>query len=460
MTTSNVAYNSYYEHECRWGDATYDTYITIAPNLYRWDAYDVYASASYTETLTEPNGTTGSWSFSKSVSTSGGYSWLDNFSTRTYQRKESAYTITLKLTFNAGSSWSGSYHSVNSSATFTLTVPALSSVNVAFNANNGSGAPSTQKKYKGKTLTLSSTIPTRTGYNFLGWSTTQARADAKTIDYQPGGSYTTDTAVTLYASWEQAIVPPTVTITAYRTATSSATTETGDGAYVYTKADWAKGDNNVTNVQYRYKTDTGSWSSWANCSGTRTGSSGTAYKAGIALATSSYMTVEIQATDGTVTTTVSTVVSTVNFPIKFYDQDKTLIHDLYLKDTTNRFGDTGLDQYGYGTLTQRYTSNSAALEQGVFWCCGDTVTLSFKFVNGSNAAIGYTNSAWSIPEEYAPPTQILFPIFTTTSGWADFIVGCAVLGSDGYVHWWTKAMAVVFGSVTYVRKPANWVQPE
>lgn len=71
---------------------------------------------------------------------------------------------------------------------------------VSYNANQGSGAPASQTKTQGVTLTLSSTVPTRTGYDFLGWSTSST---ATTATYQPGGSYTADAAATLYAVWRE-----------------------------------------------------------------------------------------------------------------------------------------------------------------------------------------------------------------------------------------------------------------
>ena len=70
---------------------------------------------------------------------------------------------------------------------------------VSYNANEGSGAPSAQTKTYGKDLTLSTTKPTRTGYTFLGWSTSST---ATTATYAAGGTYTTNAAVTLYAVWE------------------------------------------------------------------------------------------------------------------------------------------------------------------------------------------------------------------------------------------------------------------
>lgn len=69
---------------------------------------------------------------------------------------------------------------------------------VSYNANGGSGAPASQTKTHGVTLTLSSATPTRSGYSFLGWSTSSSATSAS---YSAGGSYTTNASVTLYAVW-------------------------------------------------------------------------------------------------------------------------------------------------------------------------------------------------------------------------------------------------------------------
>ena len=75
---------------------------------------------------------------------------------------------------------------------------APTSYTVSYDANGGSGAPSSQTKTQDVTLTLSSTKPTRSGYTFLGWATS---AGATSASYQPGGSYTANASVTLYAVW-------------------------------------------------------------------------------------------------------------------------------------------------------------------------------------------------------------------------------------------------------------------
>ena len=70
---------------------------------------------------------------------------------------------------------------------------------ISYNANGGSGAPSNQTKTHDVGLALSSTVPTRDGYTFLGWSTSPT---ATTAQYAAGGAYTANSAATLYAVWK------------------------------------------------------------------------------------------------------------------------------------------------------------------------------------------------------------------------------------------------------------------
>lgn len=78
---------------------------------------------------------------------------------------------------------------------------------VYYNANGGSGAPATQSHNAGTRITLSSTVPTRSGYRFLGWATS---ASATTAQYQPNTSQALYTTTTLYAVWELAASTLTV----------------------------------------------------------------------------------------------------------------------------------------------------------------------------------------------------------------------------------------------------------
>lgn len=78
-----------------------------------------------------------------------------------------------------------------------------------YNANGGSGAPSTQSDSiyassasGSKTFTISSTKPIRLGYEFQGWSTSSG---SSAVGYQPGSmiSVSYGSSVTLYAVWKQ-----------------------------------------------------------------------------------------------------------------------------------------------------------------------------------------------------------------------------------------------------------------
>ena len=71
---------------------------------------------------------------------------------------------------------------------------------VLYDANGGVSAPATQTKNAGESLKLRTNVPTRTGYTFLGWSTSST---AKTATYQPGDIYTRDVSTTLYAVWKK-----------------------------------------------------------------------------------------------------------------------------------------------------------------------------------------------------------------------------------------------------------------
>jgi len=97
---------------------------------------------------------------------------------------------------------SGGSYTPTSSVTFGA-IWATKTYSVSYNANGGTGAPASQTKTHGVTLTLSSTTPTRatvgnTSYTFNGWNTA---SDGTGTNYSAGGSYTVNAAVTLYAKW-------------------------------------------------------------------------------------------------------------------------------------------------------------------------------------------------------------------------------------------------------------------
>ena len=132
---------------------------------------------------------------------------------------------------------------VLTSVTITVNVK-QKSYTLYYDANGGSGAPTSQTKLHGTDLTLSSTKPTRDGYTFLGWNIS---ANATTAKYQVGDKYTLNESVKLYAIWQSNVSitsqPTNVNVTEGQTASFTVK---------------ASGSNLKYQWQY-YDTENGEW---------------------------------------------------------------------------------------------------------------------------------------------------------------------------------------------------------
>lgn len=102
---------------------------------------------------------------------------------------------------------------------------------VTYDANGGSGAPSSQtKNYGDNNFKLSGRTPTRIGCIFLGWNTA---FDGSGTAYSSGQTYTGNANLALYAVWLGARV---TSITSYKCTENG--TKAEDGAYGYLDAKW------------------------------------------------------------------------------------------------------------------------------------------------------------------------------------------------------------------------------
>lgn len=187
----------------------------------------IYISTSNTNTETSVE--VQIWFWSKySVSDTSNTLYFDNLSS-SGSASTSRGSISINTTVDSGSGWSTSNQKLLKTYTYTYTrgtsaatrylyakfanidrvggtmyasktfsVPKLATYTIKYNANGGSGAPSSQTKYYGKSLKLSSTKPTRTGYSFQGWATSSSGS----VAYAAGASYTANASVTLYAIWK------------------------------------------------------------------------------------------------------------------------------------------------------------------------------------------------------------------------------------------------------------------
>lgn len=79
---------------------------------------------------------------------------------------------------------------------------------LSFNGNGGTGTPGSQTAHSDglAIFTIGNTVPTRSGYTFVGWS------DQKGNEVQPGGTFITDdTNATLFALWANNSCNPSAT---------------------------------------------------------------------------------------------------------------------------------------------------------------------------------------------------------------------------------------------------------
>ena len=149
------------------------------------------SSAPSSHSMTKDSSGTAKFTLSSTKPTRSGYTFLgwrlDNSSAYGIDSPGQSITISLgSPTNNATLTYYAQWEA--DSANYTIT----------YDANGGSGAPAQQTKTADVPLVLSSVKPTRTGYEFAGWSLT---ATSGSTLYAPGSTCTIDGNVTFYAMW-------------------------------------------------------------------------------------------------------------------------------------------------------------------------------------------------------------------------------------------------------------------
>lgn len=126
---------------------------------------------------------------------------------------------------------------------------------ITYNANGGTGAPSKQSYTYASSgsVNLSSTEPTRTNYNFLGWARSSSATSA---EYSAGQAWAKSNGAnhTLYAVWELAYTAPRITNVVVERANSSGT-HADDGTYFNVSFDWET-DKTVSSVAIYWGSNT------------------------------------------------------------------------------------------------------------------------------------------------------------------------------------------------------------
>lgn len=230
----------------------------------------------------------------------------------TSQPTRSGYTFLGWATSETGSVVyaSGANYSADASVTL-YAVWGRGTYTVSYNANGGSGAPSSQTKQHGVNLTLSSTRPTRSEYNFVGWGLS---ASSTTSAYQPGGTYSADSSITLYALWQSAYTKPRIS-NLYADRCNSSGTLTDSGTYAKVLFNWTT-DKTISELRIDCYDMSGNMLSRTYASGG--GTSGTVEKViGGSLATEYAYDIRIQVYDGTGATAASVVLPPIQYIIDF-----------------------------------------------------------------------------------------------------------------------------------------------
>lgn len=256
--------------------------ITISSFQIRKGSSTTQASTSYGKAITfNVAGTSFSTTQSYNVPSGGGWSavyYVSQTITGLTPGSSQSFSITAGPWSNIVGSGSGS-------------VAGYPTYTVSYNANGGSGAPGAQTKTWGTTLYLSSTVPTRTNYQFLGWSTSSTATSAT---YSAGGAYTSNSGATLYAVWK--ILRPTFTqnptLTVYETSI----------AFSAMKTDIAS--------TFKYSINNGSTWVNINTSATTTSSSGTISS----LSPGTSYTIIFRATANNLTTDYTITKATYSYP--------------------------------------------------------------------------------------------------------------------------------------------------
>lgn len=224
-----------------------------------------------------------------------GYFYIDQYSspainersTYSFKYKYASTPSTYTVSYNAnGGSVSPSSASVTAGNSVTLPTP-TKKYTITYNANGGSGAPSSQsvfltcrgwaanssatsasyscgasfKPTSNTTLwavwnssassTISSTKPSRSGYTFLGWSTSSSATSAS---YTSGNSFTVSGNTTLYAVWTKSSVAKVNSISIleqaslnYKETITLDTTVNADNGAKYT-TQWQSANSKVASV--------------------------------------------------------------------------------------------------------------------------------------------------------------------------------------------------------------------
>ena len=185
------------------------TSVTFSGTLASYPAS--LSSYPYAYKMVYGDGTDSGWFYPNYGTSNPTYSFTKTYST---QGSYSAYIKAIPF-------YAAAYSSITIFNPITRTL--------SFDANGGSGAPSSQTgtdNGSGATITISATKPTRSGYSFSKWNTNSSGTGT---DYNSSGSITLTSNTTLYAVWT-VVASYTITYNGNGNTGGSVTATTGSGS--------------------------------------------------------------------------------------------------------------------------------------------------------------------------------------------------------------------------------------
>jgi len=162
---------------------TTSTSVTFTGTLASYPAG--LSAYTYAYKMVYGDGTDSGWFYPNSGASNTTYSF-----TKTYSTEGTYYPYITAIPYYA-------------TASSTITVFDPKTRTLSFDANSGTGAPASQTgtdNGSGAVITITATKPTRTGYSFSKWNTNSSGTGT---DYNPSGSITLTSNVTLYAIWTE-----------------------------------------------------------------------------------------------------------------------------------------------------------------------------------------------------------------------------------------------------------------
>lgn len=190
----------------------------------------------------------------------------------TINKTDTAQTLTITATISlpkwvrtteAGTT--KTFTNTTTTVTLTKTIPAASNRTITYDANGGVNAPLPQTAIATSPITITSDIPTREGYTFLGWAVYKPndvmRPPYSTSGYkQPGDSWTGTNNATLYALWGYGYGISLDSITAKRVDANGDESDEGEfGLITGTFKIWGALTNTAT-LSAKYKiSDANTW---------------------------------------------------------------------------------------------------------------------------------------------------------------------------------------------------------